>query len=70
MTYGLEMLDLLAFIFTMGHRLAGKSIYIYIDNNNNAMLSLIRGDSDALIISHMTTAFWMGLQIMGIDVWL
>ena len=45
MIYGVEMLALLAFIFTMRRRLAGKSINIYIDNNN-VLCSLIRGDSD------------------------
>ena len=69
MIYGLEMLALLAFIFTMRHRLAGKSINIYIDNNN-ALCSLIRGDANTEIIAHMCATFWRALQVMGIDVWL
>lgn len=49
--------------------IAGESINIYI-GNNNATCSIIRGDSDALIIARMAAAFWRDLQIMGIGVFL
>ena len=69
MIYGIQMLALLACIFIICHRVAGKSINIYIDNNN-AMWSLIRMNTSTLVIPHMDATFWRALQIMGIDAWI
>lgn len=67
--YGLELLALLGFIYMNRALLANCTVNIYIDNNN-ALASVIRGDSNTTIIADMVAVFWRALVALGIDVWL
>ena len=59
--YGLEVLALMAFIFTHRKVLRNSAVNAYIDNNNG-LRALIRGDSDTAVIADMTAIFWRALQ--------
>ena len=67
--YGLEILALLAFIYMLRFVLKGSCVNCYL-YNNNALASLIKGDSNTTIIAAMVAAFWRALQKFNIDIFL
>ena len=68
--FGLEMLAPLAFLWANRHKLAGSSINLYIDNNNNVLTSLARGDSGTDLIAATIALFWRIAEAFSIDIWL
>ena len=67
--FGLEMLAPLAFLWMHRHKLQGKSVNLYIDNNN-VLTSLVRGDSSSELMAAMIACFWKIAEEFSIDIWL
>ena len=66
--FGLGLLALAAFVEDHGPRLAGKSIWIYMDNNN-CLSAMTRGDSNTEAIAILVGRIWGTLQRYHISAW-
>lgn len=63
--YGLEILALLALVIDPQAQIDGKSIVLYLDNDNDVK-ALVRNKSDTRAIQVMTLLIWHMLAIRGV----
>ena len=66
--FGLGLLALVAFFEDFSPRLAGRSIWIYMDNN--CLSAVTRGDSDTDAIAILVGRLWATLQRNRFCAWL
>ena len=65
---GLELLALAAFLEDYAPFLAGRSVWIYMDNNN-CLSAVTRGDSNADAIAILVGRIWGAIQKRHISAW-